>query len=210
MFYIIRNSVCIFLLINFILFISKFKIENKPYKIYTVYLGVIVLIEILSRVFVSLGYQNLILSHFYFTGQFIFLSLFYLELLKENYQKVLVKFNLVLVPIILTIYFLINPIQLHQFCLIEILLTSITLISYSTFHFYNMLTNKKEFYLINCGILIYLFGSTVTFLPRNLYVIYGLSFNMVLQYLNIVLWGLYQIFIFLEWKKITSTIINEK
>ena len=210
MFYIIRNIACIFLLINFILFISKFKIENKPYKIYTIYLGVIVLIEILIRIFVSFGYQNLILSHFYFTGQFILLSLFYLELLKENYQKVLVKFNLVIVPIILAIYFLINPIQLHQFCLIEILLTSITLIGYSTFHFYNMLTNKKEFYLINCGILIYLFGSTVTFLPRNLYTMYGVSFTMVLQSLNITLYLIYQIFIFLEWKKITSTIKNEK
>ena len=210
MFYIIRNIACILLLINFILFISKFKIENKPYKIYTIYLGVIVLIEILLRVFVSFGYQNLILSHFYFTGQFILLSLFYLELLKENYQKLLVKFNLVIVPIILVIYFFINPIQLHQFCLIEILLTSITLISYSTFHFYNMLTNKKEFYLINCGILIYLFGSTVTFLPRNLYTIYGVSFTMVLQSLNITLYLIYQIFIFLEWKKITSTTKNEK
>ena len=70
--------------------------------------------------------------------------------------------------------------------------------------------SKKEFYLINCGILIYLFGSTVTFLPRNLYTIYGVSFTMVLQSLNITLYLIYQIFIFLEWKKITSTTKNEK
>lgn len=208
MFYIIRNSTCIFLLINFILFISKFKIENKPYKIYTIYLGVIVLIEITIRILVKLGYQNLIVSHFYFTGQFILLSLFYLELLKNNYQKKIVKLFLVIVPVVLSINFYINPSELHKFSLIEILLTSITIIIYSTLHFYNMLTNKKEFYLLNCGILIYLFGSTVTFLPRNLHTIYGFSFNMVLQYLNIILYGVYQIFIFLEWKKITS--INNK
>lgn len=190
--------------INFILFLSQCKKEKRTYKIYTVYLGMIVLIEVSSRVLIANGYQNLMLSHLYFTGQFIMLSLFYLQLLKENYQKNIVKFNLVFIPLLLVVNFSIFPSQLHEFSMVEILLTSITIISYSAFHFYNMLSNKKEFYLINCGILIYLFGSTVTFLPRNLHVTYGKSLSIVLTILNILLYIVYLIFIFLEWRQIKT------
>lgn len=202
MFYILRHLSHFILVLNFALFIYRFKKENKAYKIFTIYLGIIVLIELLIKIIVSFGYENLFLSHFYFTGQFILLSLFYLELLNENYQKKIVKFNLVIIPIILLINFLINPSQFYEFCMIEILLTSIAIISYSTFHFYNMLSNKKEFYYVNSGILIYLFGSTVAFLPRNLHTIYGHSFSMALQLLNIILYIVYLIFIFLEWRYI--------
>lgn len=204
MFYILRTISFILLILNFILFLSQFKKENKPYKIYAIYLGAMLLNEILIRVVVIYGYQNLIFSHTYFSGQFILLSLFYLQLLKENYQKTIVKFNLIFIPSILVVNFLIFPEQLHEFCMIEILLTSLAIISYSTFYFYNMLSNKKEFYLINCGILIYLFGSTVTFLPRNLYISYGKSFFMLLSNLNIVLYIVYLVFIFLEWRQIKT------
>ena len=210
MFYILRHLAHFILVLNFILFLYGFKKENKMYKIFTIYLGVIVLIELLIEIIVDLGYENLFLSHFYFTGQFIILSLFYLELLTEKYQKNIVKCNLVLVPIILGINFLIFPFQFNEFCLIEILLTSILLICYSVFHFYNMLSNKKQFYYINCGILIYMFGSTVSFLPRNLHTIYGHSFSKTLHMLNIILYLVYLIFIFLNWKQINSIIKNEK
>ena len=143
--------------INFLLFLSKYKIGSKAYKIYSIYLGLIVLIEITIKLVVDFGFENLIFSHLYFTGQFILLSLFYLELLTEKYQKKIIKFNLILIPLILMVNFFINPSEIHKFSLLEILLTSISIISYCTFHFYNMLSNKKEFYLINCGIIIYLF-----------------------------------------------------
>ncbi|MFY7936989.1 MAG: hypothetical protein ACOVOQ_06425, partial [Flavobacterium sp.] len=128
MFYILRTISFILLILNFILFLSQFKKENKPYKIYAIYLGAMLLNEILIRVVVIYGYQNLIFSHTYFTGQFILLSLFYLELLKENYQKKIVKFNLIFIPSILVVNFLIFPEQLHEFCMIEILLTSLAII----------------------------------------------------------------------------------
>ncbi|ODS81579.1 MAG: hypothetical protein ABS44_19090 [Chryseobacterium sp. SCN 40-13] len=36
------------------------------------------------------------------------------------------------------------------------------------FHFYNLLNKEKNYYYINTGILIYLFGSTVLFISGNL------------------------------------------
>lgn len=199
-FNLIRYFSTIFLIVNFLLFLFRFKKETKAYKIFTIYLGIIVLIEITIRVVVLLGYENLIFSHVYFTGQFILLSLFFLELLNESNQRKIINYALIAVPIILLVNFILNPDQLHEFSLIEIILTSITLITYSTFHFYNMLSRKKEFYFINCGILIYLFGSTLTFLLRNLHVFYGRNFSFVLQMLNIVLYIVYLTLIFIEWK----------
>jgi hypothetical protein len=208
MFQILYYTANLILLLNFILFLSKFKKNDKAYKIYAVYLGAIVLVQASMQLLIVLRYQNLILSHAYFCLQFILLSLFYLKLMKQNYQRQIIKFNLVLVPLILAVNFWINPSQVHEFCLLEIMLTSITIIGYSVFHFYNMLSNKKEFYFINCGILIYLFGSMTLFLPRNLYTIYGYSFGKVLHILNLVLYLMYLILIFIEWKLINSR--NEK
>lgn len=210
MFKIFDNTANIFLFINFILFLLRFKKENKAYKIYTIYLGIIVAVQIALKAFVYFGYENLILSHAYFCGQFIMLSLFYHEILKEKYQKQIIKWNLLITISIVVATFLFNPSSLFNFNPIEILFTSISIIVYSAFHFYNMLSNKKEFYYINCGVSIYLFGSTVVFLPRNLHTIYDRSFSNMLHMLNIVLYLLYLILIFIEWFKLNSKKVNEE
>lgn len=204
MFEILEIAANIFLFINFILYFLRFNKENKAFKIYTIYLGVIVAVQISLKAFIHFGYENLILSHVYFCGQFILLSLFYLELLKEKYQKQIVKWNLSITMTVVIISFLLSPDSLFNYNPIEILFTSITLIVYSTFHFYNMLSNKKEFYYVNCGVLIYLFGSTVIFLPRNLQYQFDDSFDYILQNLNIALYNVYLIFIFIEWFKFNS------
>ncbi len=210
MFKIFEIAANIFLYINFILFLLRFNKENKAFKIYTIYLGIIVAVQISLKTFVYFGYENLVLSHAYFCGQFIILSLFYLELLKEKYQRQIIKWNLGITMTVVITSFLLNPSSLFNYNPIEILFTSITLIVYSTFHFYNMLSNKKEFYYINCGVLIYLFGSTVTFLPRNLHYKFDVSYYNVLELLNIVLYNVYLIFIFMEWFKLNSKKVNEE
>lgn len=210
LFNILRSTSFVLLLLNLVLFISQFSKLNKAYRIFTFYLALILTIEIVIRVVVNFGYQNIIFSHVYFTGQFILLSLFYLSILTEKYQRKIVKFKLILIPIILLIYFAVEPSYLHEFCLLEIILTSLSLILYSTFHFYNMLSNNREYYFINAGILIYLFGSTITFLPRNLHVFYGKNFSYILNMLNIILYLLYLILIFLQWRKLYIRIQNEK
>ena len=70
--------------LNFVVFAMCFSNQGKAYRIFTVYIAVIGVIQIASRVLSSLGMGNLFLSHFYFIAQFIILSFFYLELLKEK------------------------------------------------------------------------------------------------------------------------------
>jgi hypothetical protein len=69
------------------------------------------------------------------------------------------------------------------------------------FHFYNLLNTEKRYYYINTGILVYLFGSTVLFLSGNLINTLQLESRNVVWLLNATLVVIYQLFIFIEWRK---------
>ncbi|WP_264544758.1 MULTISPECIES: hypothetical protein [Flavobacterium] len=88
-----------------------------------------------------------------------------------------------------------------KFNLFEIFITSFLIVTYATFHLYNLLNEEKEFYYVNLGILIYLFGSTVLFLGGNLAAMLSSKYNDVPWILNAFLYIIYQLFILYEWKK---------
>lgn len=187
--------------LNFVVFAMCFSNQGKAFRIFTVYIAVIGVIQIASRVLSSLGMGNLFLSHFYFIAQFIILSFFYLELLKEKYQRKIIKLTLILVLFFLGIQYTINPKLFFEFNLFEIFITSFSIIIFSAFHFYNMLNGKKEFYYINMGILLYLFGSTILFLVGNLTVTLSREFTKIPWILNALFYVFYQLFVLYEWKK---------
>lgn len=189
------------LLLNLILFIKGFRNNGKAYSIFTWYLGVIFLVQITSMTLKKFNIDNLFLSHFYFIGQFVLLSLFYLHILKEEIQKKIVKVCLVIGLLALCIQYANDFSLFLKFNLFEIFITSLLLILYATFHFYNMLNEKKEFYFINMGVLFYLFGSTILFLVGNLTIVLSPKMNKITWILNSILYVLYQIFILVEWKK---------
>jgi Ca2+/Na+ antiporter len=64
-----------------------------------------------------------------------------------------------------------------------------------------MLNEKKEFYYINMGILLYLFGSTILFLVGNLTVTLSREFTKIPWILNALFYVFYQLFVLYEWKK---------
>ena len=189
------------LLLNLILFIKGFRNNGKAYSIFTWYLGVIFLVQITSMTLKKFNINNLFLSHFYFIGQFVLLSLFYLHILKEEFQKKIVKVCLIIGLLALGIQYANDFSLFLKFNLFEIFITSLLLILYATFHFYNMLNEKKEFYFINMGVLFYLFGSTILFLVGNLTIVLSPKMNKITWILNSILYVLYQIFILVEWKK---------
>ena len=155
----------------------------------------------ISKLVVYIHFQNLFLSHFYFIGQFIILSFFYLAILKEDYQKKAIKLCLVFVLMILVIQYAYDTSLFFKFNMLEISITSFLLIIYAAFHFYNMLNEKKEFYYVNIGILMYLFGSTILFLVGNLTISLSKKMSLITWILNSILYIIYQILILIEWKK---------
>ena len=85
------------------------------------------------------------------------------------------------------------------------------LIVYATFHLYNLLNEKKEFYYITTGLLIYLFGSTIVFLVANLLISLKSKFLFEQIYnLNVYLYVVYQLFILYDLKSIVIPKIKEK
>jgi hypothetical protein len=192
----------VMMLINFFLFAFRVQYnKNSAYRIFTIYIAIISIIQVATYILRCYTIHNLFLSHFYFVLQFITLSFFYNTLLKEKLQKKIVKMGLILGLLALTIQYAMQPELFFKFNLFEIFITSFLLIIFSTFHFYNLLNEKKYFYYINAGILVYLFGSTVLFLAGNLVSSLASKMNTVTWTLNAFLYIIYQVFIFVEWKK---------
>ncbi|WP_243739304.1 hypothetical protein [Flavobacterium sp. 245] len=147
-----------------------------------------------------MGGNNLYLSHIYFIGQFIALSFFYLQLVKDPFQQKAIKIGFVLVLSTLVIQYSLKPEMFFKFNLYEIFITSFLLIIYAVFHFYNMLDEKKEFYFINMGLLLYLFASTILFLIGNLTAKFSKDVSLITWMINAILIIVYHLFFLYEWK----------
>lgn len=191
----------VILVINLILFSKGFSKYGKAFRIFTIYTGVMFVIQMISWLLKYFSINNLFLSHFYFIIQFVLLSFFYITILKEDFQKKIVKIGLFLGLSALGIQYMSNADAFFSFNLFEIFITSFLLIIYATLYFYNLLNEKREFYYINMGILIYLFGSTVLFLAGNLVATLVSKTNRITWVLNALLYIIYQIFVWIEWQK---------
>lgn len=189
------------LFLNFILFARYFSTQDKVFKVFTGYLGLVLVIQIISIFLSKINVNNLYWSHFYFVGQFVALSYFYKLVLKETYQKKIVMIGLFAGLAIIATQYIRDPSLFFKFNIFEIFITSILIISYATLHLYSILNKKKEYYYINIGVLLYLFGSTILFIVGNLTIRLSVEYTKVPWILNSGLYIVYQVLILLEWKK---------
>ncbi len=192
--------------INCILFLKGFSKSEKPFKIFAIYCWAMFAVQLASILVVKIYRNNLFISHFYFVLQFLILSFFYYFLMKEKIQKKTIMLLNIACSLLLVMQYSIDPKLFYTFNLFEIFITSLPLIIYSTFHLYNLLNEKKEFYYINIGLLIYLFGSTIVFLTSNLLLSLKTydSFDFIYS-LNVYLYVIYQLFILFDLKGIVLT-----
>lgn len=201
MYYPIVNIGYVILFICLMLFIKGSANQGKAYVIFAWYLGMVFSVQIISNVLMRFNINNLFLSHFYFIGQFILLSFFYLEVLKEKWQKKTVKFGLAIGLLAIAVQYANDPTVFFRFNMFEIFVTSFLLIIYAVFHFYNLLNAKKEFYYVNIGILFYLFGSTILFFVGNLTTKLSPKVSLLTWTLNAFLLIIYYLLIIFEWNK---------
>lgn len=188
--------------LNIIIYSIRCRSKTLAYKIFIFYLIFSLIIQLWSSYLASRYENNLYLSHYYFTGQLAILSLFYYKLLKSNLKKI-IPFLGTFVFVILGFSFFFKPELYNQFFLFEIVLSSLPVVLYSLFYFFESFGDEnKKFLIINSGVFIYLLCSTIIFSSGNL--INGLisdSTSIMLWFINIILYLIYQILIFIEWYK---------
>jgi len=199
---IITNFSNLLLIINIIIYVQYLFRNKKILNVFSFYLLFIGFIQAYMSILFHLGINNLFLSHYYFIGQFLVLTLFYYRILQS---KIFKKVVLIILPltILLTIISLVNnPITDDQFNTIEVLVTSVPIILFSVFYFIENLDNIKGYLLINSGIFLYLASSTFLFAAGNFVNDSESIFRKKYVWdINASLYVVYQILIFIEWYK---------
>ena len=145
--------------------------------------------------------NNLFAVNIFFIGQMILLGLFYNSLMKIKKHKLIIKGCLVAGLLILALQFTLDASQFLKFNLFEITLTSLLVVVFALIHFYNMLTETKQYYYISSGIVIYLLASTVLFLIGNITSELSNDVKYLTWMLNAFLSVVFQLFILYDWIK---------
>ncbi|MCW9038451.1 hypothetical protein, partial [Altibacter sp.] len=140
-----------------IFYILGFSKNNKTYKIFTLYLIAIALVQISLRLhkYVYPSQPNLYLFVYYFVSQFIFLSLFYYQLLKQKWILFVGGATLLFIGV----QYMVTPDMYFRYNPIGASITQGLLVFYSLLYFYRSLSGKKEFLIVNVGIFFYLLSS---------------------------------------------------
>ena len=195
---IISISSTSFLAINTILFFKSYRNKSVAFKIFSFYLLFILLIQ-LTTLYMRLNkIPNLFFSHYYFIGQFIFLSAFYINLENKVLIKKFIKSILLISLVCIAIYYAIYPEDYFGYNVFEVFLTSIFLIIYSFLFFFKKVDSPgKKFIYINSGFFLYITCSTLLFAAGNI----ESSIKSIIWYSNVVLYLIYQLLIFIEWYK---------
>lgn len=189
------------LISNICLFSLKISKLKTVYKIFYAYLLLTFIIQLSTEILFLNGKNNLFLSHFYLVGQFVLLSLCYKMLFIRKRLKQWVFWTTLLVLIILFIQYILSPELFKVFNLTEVLITALVLTTYAILFLFRSLDSSTEFIYINIGTLIYILCSALIFASGNLMTELDPMVNKVVWVVNGVLYIIFQIFIFIEWRK---------
>lgn len=162
----------VLLLFNVILFVS-IKDKTKPLQMLSYYLLASAVEGITCFSLASIfQVDNFFLNHIFFTIQLLFLGLFFHNLLESTSQKKYVKTASILVFLVASAQYLINPSSFWHFNLIEIFGVSCLLISFALLHVYNTLGQNKEYFYFCLGMIMYFLCSCIIYLFGNLTLVF--------------------------------------
>lgn len=193
-----------FLLFNTIYgFKIKKNIRQTSFGFFISYLLIMFVIETFCHAIGILkSGSNIFISHFYFNFQFILVSAFFVFLFRNSkeIQKVIILISTFIFCMIISSY-LTGYFSFWEFNLLEIGLTSLTLVSYIIFYFYiNFEINNVPFYNFFGGLAVYLLSSSLIFLTGNVELVFIDEPLIDIWVLNSILYIIFQFFIFKELK----------
>tara|TARA_R100001369_G_scaffold78025_2_gene107575 strand:+ start:1146 stop:1790 length:645 start_codon:yes stop_codon:yes gene_type:complete len=189
----------IVVIINTCFFFKSFTYNSKDFKIFTYYLLLISIIQVISYSIHLISGYNLFMSNVYIIVQFAVLTLFFRELLK---LKILLYIG-VLVLVFLGYQYVSDFSLFLKYNSIGIALTQGIIAVYALLYFYFSLTKKdSKFLLINLGVFLYMISSSLILASGNLVFNFDLISKedyILLLTLNSVFYIIFQILVFIAW-----------
>jgi hypothetical protein len=189
------------LVINVGLYSFSFFRKEKANVFFMLYLMFSLLVQFGMEFLYHLKMNNLLLMNLFFIGQMVLLGLFYRSLYKQEIQKKFVLIALCFVLLILVARIVYDPGLQFKFNLFQITITSLLTVVFALIHFYNMITENKQYYYLTIGVIGYMFGSTVLFLIGNLTIGLSDDIKYLSWRLNAFLFIVYYFFVLFEWIK---------
>ena len=171
---------------------------NKAFKVFTLNLFFVTLVQVNSTIVGKVFHlPNIFLSHYYFLLQFIFLSFFYMQLLKGKWIYLISGASM----LFFITQYAIDHDMYHKFNQTGMLVSYLVLILYAIIYLYKCLSFRGEFVLVTIGILTYLLSSSLIFASSNTVLSIDKAVYSLLFDINKILFFAYQVLIFLEWFK---------
>lgn len=192
-------TVCFSIFLPFI-YLRSFTLNSKAFKIFTFYLFFIGIIQLATQIAKAFALEsNIFISHYYFIGQIIFLSFFYFEFLKKRIIWVV----LIVFLLLLSIQYLNTQELYFKYNEPGLLFSHLIVIFYALIFLYRALSERLEFTNINIAILVYFLSSSISFASGNLIFDINISveISQLLININVLLYLIFQIVIFVEWWK---------
>jgi hypothetical protein len=204
-----NNLLDISILLLFICFILyargyfKFDLANK---VFVIYMAFCFLLQLAFKITFRLNIDNWFISNIFLIGEFYIISYFYYLIVLQKLPRSIIKSNVVVFSLIIIIQYIYDYTVFFRINILQSLLVSIAMITYSAFYFYEILNQKKPYYYILIGTFIYQFGSIFIFLAANFFLSNYGNFCASIYNIHTFLTIIYSFFVLFEWKKNFSKI----
>lgn len=189
--------------INTVLYFTGFRHKDNAYKSFTIYLLVVLVIQVGVEVYAFNNSNNHFLSTYYLFFQFISLTVFFYNLFFRIKRKVSrgIKFAGIVIGLILAVQYAAKPGLYFRFNPAGFLLTSAAIIVYAVRYLYENISCRLPFFAVTAGMLVYFMSSTLIFASATLIVAFNDAVNIIIWQVNALLFIIYQLLISWEWTK---------
>lgn len=188
----------IILFLNTFLFFKSYRKKTVAFKIIAFYLLYVLSIQLRMDHLHSIKESNLHYTHFYFIGQFLLLSFFFILEFKSKLLSNIIKTYLFIASLSLGLCYYLYPELIDKHNMFEVVVTSIPLTVYSFIFLVKRIdSDNKNFIYLNSGLFVYITCSTLIFIAGEL----KSDIKIYIWLFNAALYLVYQLLVSLEWYK---------
>ncbi len=190
----------VLLIINTVLYIKALH-KSKAFMFFAFFLIISTIVQVsMSILGAILHLSNLYMVNVFLMLQFLLLSFFFKSLLKKN---IILVFTALIIAL-LAYQYLQDPELFFRYNPIGIGITHSMLVIYAISYLYQVLQKQKpKFLYVTIGLFLYLICNTLILVSGNLVFNINISQEVyaILFRVNAVLYIIFQILIFIEWRK---------